>query len=196
MSIERSNLLGALCVLSLAHAASAYQNNGNFPITGEPATVQLPIAAAPAGQPVVTVKDGMLSVQAKDCSLRDVLTGIQKAVGMTVDMPPDVNERVVLQLGPGRIKEILAALMDGGKYNYVVISSASRPDGVDRLILTPRHEMVGDVAPTRNAVVMPSIVSPPPAAPDDGGETVANTVEKKADPNHPDDPPDEPEIPQ
>ena len=52
-------------------------------------------------------------------------------------------------LGPGPARDVLAALLNGSHFNYVMLGSAAHPDSVDRLILTSKSGGVPEPAPPR-----------------------------------------------
>ena len=105
-----------------------------------------------------------------------------------MEMPTDATERVVTHLGPGPPRDVMATLMNGSHFNYIMLGSAAQPDQVDRVILTP---MSGQTTHTDSAAAPlgPSGVAVPiegSTTPrrvriaeqpvDDGAETAANTV--------------------
>lgn len=93
----------------------------------------------PAVPPTVTYSDGQLTIVAENSTLQDILTGVRKATGATVDAPASsAGERVATRLGPGTPREVLAALLNGSRFDYILLSPAENPGGVRRLILSPR----------------------------------------------------------
>jgi hypothetical protein len=49
------------------------------------------------------------------------------------------NERVVAQLGPGQPRDVLNTLLNGSKFDYVILGVTGNPGAVQRVILTPRQ---------------------------------------------------------
>lgn len=104
----------------------------------EPVRPPLPQELPPV-PPTVTFHGGQLSIVAANSTLLDILTAVRKATGAAVDAPPGAaGERVATRLGPGRPREVLAALLDGSRFDYILLGSAQDPAGVRRLILSPR----------------------------------------------------------
>ena len=82
----------------------------------------------PAAAPRVTYENGLLSITAQNATLGDILREVRKLTGATIDVPPaGANERVVVQLGPGAPRDVLATLLNGTSFNYVMLGSASDP---------------------------------------------------------------------
>ena len=109
------------------------------------ATVDVPIAPMsaeelPARAPHVTYRDHQLYVDSDNATLPEVLTTICKAMGAQIDLPTNVeSDRVAFHLaGPAR--QVIAALLDDGKFGYVIVSSPEDPLEVQRLVLTSQSK--------------------------------------------------------
>ncbi len=93
----------------------------------------------PPVAPTVTYRGGLLTIVAQNSTLQDILTGVRKATGAAVDAPAaSADERVATHLGPGQPRDVLAALLNGSRFDYILLSSPENPGGVRRLILSPR----------------------------------------------------------
>ena len=104
----------------------------------EPARSPLPQELPPV-PPTVTFQGGQLSILAPNSTLLDILTAVRKATGAAVDAPAGAaGDRVATRLGPGRPREVLAALLAGSRFDYILLGSAHDPGAVRRLILSPR----------------------------------------------------------
>ena len=75
---------------------------------------------------------------AENSTLADILRAVRTQTGAAIEVPPNATERVVAHLGPGPARDVLAALLNGSHFNYVMLGSAAHPDSVDRLILTSK----------------------------------------------------------
>jgi hypothetical protein len=92
----------------------------------------------PALPPQVRYGRGQLTIVAENSTLADILRAVRAQTGAVVEIPPNANERVVTHLGPGKARDILAALLNGTHFNYVMTGSPLHPDSVERLILTSK----------------------------------------------------------
>ena len=105
-----------------------------------------PTPAPPAPVPpkprlVVSFRNGMLSINSDQASLSEVLFAVHQRTGAEIAIPAGAEqEKVVVQLGPAPAPEVLAHLLNGTKFNFLILSSASNPRDLDRVILSPRGE--------------------------------------------------------
>lgn len=92
--------------------------------------------------PTVTYQGGQLTIQSNNATLAQVLRSVQSMTGASFDIPASANsDRVVAQLGPGQPKDVLATLLNGSKFNYIILGSPEQPGSVQKLILTPRQNI-------------------------------------------------------
>lgn len=104
----------------------------------QPVPQPLTLEQSPAMPPQVTYHDDSLTIIAENSTLGDVLRAVRAKTGATVDIPANATERVVTHLGPGPSREILAALLNGSHFDYVLLGSASNPRVLERVILIPK----------------------------------------------------------
>src|SRR5271165_4348395 len=87
--------------------------------------------------PQVTYNSGQLTIIAHNATLSQVLHSVQSLTGSSVEMPASAsNERVVGQLGPGQPRDVLNSLLNGSKFNYIILGVAGNPGAVQKVILT------------------------------------------------------------
>lgn len=87
----------------------------------------------------VSFRDGMLSIHSNKATLSEVLFAVQQRTGAEVGIAAGAEqEKVVVDLGPGPAPEILARLLNGSKFNFLILSAANDPRQLDRVILSPR----------------------------------------------------------
>jgi hypothetical protein len=94
----------------------------------------------PAVPPVVTFRDGLLTVQALNSNLSSVLTAIRNKTGIEFEGAENVSERVAISLGPAPEGEVLSAILAGSKYDFVAIGRPDSPNIVQRVILTVKNK--------------------------------------------------------
>jgi hypothetical protein len=106
-------------------------------------------ATGPAVPPVVTYRDGLLTVQAANSSLGSVVTAIRNKTGIEFEGGENAAERVALSIGPAGEGEVLSQIFAGSKYDYVAIGRPDSPGIVERVILTvkSREGAPGSQAP-------------------------------------------------
>jgi len=92
----------------------------------------------PTSPPEVQFHQGKLTIRASNSTLGDILRAVGKETGASVDVPGNATERVVGQFGPGQARDVLASLLNGSHFNYVLVGSAENCFALDRVILTSR----------------------------------------------------------
>lgn len=92
----------------------------------------------PAIAPQVSYQAGMLSIQAENSTLSDILRAVRSKTGAQMDIPANATERVVGHFGPGPPRDVLASLINGSHFNYVLLGSPNDPAAVSQVILTSR----------------------------------------------------------
>jgi len=108
----------------------------------------------PAAVPVVTYIDGKLTVMANNSTLGDILRAIAAKTGASIDIPTAASERVVSQLGPAPARDVMAALLNGSHYNYVMVGTETNPNAVAHVILTAKSDRPEGSAPATPAANM------------------------------------------
>ena len=103
----------------------------------------------PARPPTVSYQNGQLSIIAPNSTLSDILQAVKTKTGAVIDVPAGANERVISRFGPGPARDVLAALLNGSHFNYVMIGSDANPASVAQVILTPR--VGGETPPVNQA---------------------------------------------
>lgn len=93
----------------------------------------------PPQPPIAQNTGGQLMIHASGQDFASVLRAVGTASGIDVEMPAEnAADPVFMNMGPVSAKEAIIALMDGTKYNYVIMGSRSDPGMVTRLILSER----------------------------------------------------------
>ena len=104
-----------------------------------------PVAAVPAPPPAaplhVTYEDGLLSISAQNAPLSDILAQLHQRTGATIDAPADMNERIVVELGPGPAVQVVAALLEATHFNYVIAGATNKPGAVQSIQLTVKPSL-------------------------------------------------------
>lgn len=120
--------------------------NTNYPATAARLSVPTPAPPKPALE--VSFQGGLLSINSNKANLSEVLFAIHEQTGAEIAIPAGAEqEQVVAELGPAPAPEVLAHLLNGSKFNFLILSSASDPHSLDRVILSSRPE--GPMPPPR-----------------------------------------------
>ena len=89
----------------------------------------------------VTYRDGLLTVHSNKATLSEVLYAVQQQTGADIAIAAGAEqERVVVDLGPAPAQEVVAGLLKGSRFNFLILNSAADPRKLDRVILSPRTE--------------------------------------------------------
>jgi hypothetical protein len=114
----------------------------------------------PPSPPQVTYSQGQLKISARNSTLSDVLAMVRTRTGTAIEGPMNqANERVVVELGPAPAGDVLRQLLEGSKFDYVILGSAGKP-GVERVILSVRGP-----APAQPVAHAAPAYEPPPEEP-------------------------------
>jgi hypothetical protein len=151
---------GAWClgIVSLAHAASP-QSPSPGPLKQAPLKKktkksqkpQLPaLPSGPTGPvqaipldsmapvpPQVSYQNAQLTIVAANSTLGDILRAVRKQTGAEIEIP-SATERVVTHLGPGPAREVMADLLNGSRFNYVLLGSPEDSAVLSRVVLVAK----------------------------------------------------------
>jgi hypothetical protein len=126
-----------------------------------PAPVVLPPEQTPAHAPVIAWDGQLLTVDAENSSLSDVLLGIRSRTGASIEMPASTSrERIAVHIGPAPIREVLSSLLYGTNFNYVIQSAEDDDGAVGKVILTARDGDQGGDAAASDTVAIDGRTNP------------------------------------
>ena len=129
----------------------------------------VPLDQVPAVAPKVTYKDNELTIVAHNSTLGDVLKAVHQQTGAELEVPSNATERVVADLGPGPARQVLADLLNGTHFNYVMVGSTSDPSAVQSIFLTPKtgaeSASSGGTRPRQGPEPPPATAVPEPEPP-------------------------------
>jgi hypothetical protein len=98
------------------------------PVPAIPLDSMAPVA------PQVSYQNSQLTIVAPNSTLGDILRAVKKQTGAEIDVP-SAPERVVTHLGPGPAREVLAELLNGSRFNYVLLGSPADDALLTRVVL-------------------------------------------------------------
>jgi hypothetical protein len=129
------------------------------------------VAAAPAGTvvsaqhpPVVTYRDGQLTINAQNSTLAEVLKLVAEKTGAVIEVPPGSGlDRIVEHTGPGQADDVLARLLNGSPFDFIIVGSPQRPHELTQVLLSLRQADTSASPPPQVAktVSSPFLYTPP-----------------------------------
>jgi hypothetical protein len=136
-------LLGVLCLGGWSSADTAHrQHKAKKPPLPPPLpsgpqgpVQQVPLDSMPAIAPQVNYADGQLTIVAPNSSLGDILRAVRKQTAAEMEIPSTATERVVTHLGPGPVRDVVAELLNGSRFNYVLLGSSADASVLTRVVL-------------------------------------------------------------
>jgi hypothetical protein len=89
----------------------------------------------------VSYSGRLLGIHANRVTLSAVLSAVQQKTGAQISLAPGADqEQVVVEFAPAPAPEVLARLLNGSKFNFLILSAPNDPGQLDRVILTNRGE--------------------------------------------------------
>lgn len=186
-------------VMSDAKVIGGPQNNSdgvdNFPPEPVPRPGLVAASFTPGSQHVsientakptleVSFRNGLLGIRANMVSLSQVLLAVQQRTGADISMAPGAEqETIVTDIAPAPAPEVLARLLNGSRFNFLILSATNDPAKLDRVILTARSD--GAVMPLppmpeqnnnpeEDAMTAAAAPQPGPVIPNPGGPPETN----------------------
>jgi hypothetical protein len=148
-------------------------------------------APAPPRKVEVSFTHGKLRIWADKASLAEVLAEVHRSTGAEMTMPPGSGQDpIVADLGPAPAREVLAALLYGSPYNFVIIGSDNDPSQLRGIFLTARQGGAGDNGMSYPAVQVGQVRQIPDQAmsapeAENPSEAAPANVEPDMSPNQP-----------
>lgn len=159
---------------------------------------QVPLDSIPAVAPQVSFEDGLLTIVAPNSTLGDILRGVRKHTSADIEVPANANERVATRLGPAPPREVVAELLNGSHFNYILLGSPDNANTLVRVVLVaktgPDNPEPAPGAAAGNAPAQPvaNAEAPEADATDEMAEDPADQTPVEAEqpaPTQPDQPP-------
>jgi hypothetical protein len=159
-------------------------------------------AQAPEKKVTISFQDGLLSLTSNKGSLADVLSQIGLATGADMSIPAGAEqEKVAASLGPGSPRDVLTQLLNGSRYNFIIMGSNADANKVARVLITVKSPGEADIPILPAPPAPPEADGAPPArdvaaaAPPSNMPTPANVPVVDAQQPQPDAPPPPPDAP-
>lgn len=106
--------------------------------TASTQTETAPMKGITPNPPIVKFENGLLSVDADNSMLTDVLYAISEKTGATIQLPfsDGMLDRVVIKIGPTTPRMVLSTLLEGTAYNYYLVEGSN--GRLEKVLLTPK----------------------------------------------------------
>jgi AMIN domain len=96
------------------------------------------LEAPPKPAMEVTFHDGLLRIHVERATLAQVLYEVQRQTGAEIAIPAGAeSEEMAAELGPAPAREVLAALLNGSRYNFIFVGN-NRGRNLEKAILSVR----------------------------------------------------------
>lgn len=98
----------------------------NAALTSDSSAPAAETAPAPPPKPAleVTFENGLLRIHTERATLSQVLFEIQRQTGAEIAIPAGAeSEEIAVELGPAPAREVLAALLNGSRYNFIFVGN-------------------------------------------------------------------------
>lgn len=138
---------GALClpIASLADTQATHhvqkikkQQLPPLPSGPQGPVQQVPLDSITPVAPQVTYENEQLTIVAPNSTLGDILRAVRKHTAAEIEIPASATERVVIHLGPAPAREVMAELLNGSRFNYVLLGSPQDANLLTRVVLVAK----------------------------------------------------------
>jgi len=133
-----------------------------------------PPPAKPEPKVEVRYENGRMSIWANRATLAEVLFEVHRKTGADVPIPAGAQQEIVVaSIGPAPVREVLASLLNGSQFNFIVVGYDGEPGKLKSLILTPRGQGASQpmITYTQPAVAQSAPPEPDPAQDSNQPET-------------------------
>jgi len=142
---------------------------------------QVPLDAMPAVAPEVSYQDGLLTIVAPNSTLADILRAVRKHTSADIEIPATASERVVTRLGPAPAREVMAELLNGSHFNYILLGSPDDANALVRVVLVAKPpDTPVPSAQAGNNPATPAAISAAADTPDAADDAVDDTPDQGA----------------
>lgn len=133
-----------------------------LPDSGGSGGTTVPTPSMAAAQPVpppppqkkveISFQDGRLGLTSNKASLAEVLNELRARIGAEIIVPPGAEQEVVaVSIAPSSPREAISRLLDGSRYNFIIVGTDADANQVERVVLSPKNN--AGVAPESQPVI-------------------------------------------
>jgi AMIN domain-containing protein len=136
----------------------------------KPVVYTPPVPAKPVPVLNVDFQNDRMGIVAHDVSLAQVLSEVQRKTGADIPIPSvAAQEHVVADIGMLPVRDALTALLNGSRFNFIMVGADNDPSKLKSLILTFRAGGISQPAiasPPSQPAVVDAVPEPEPAPAD------------------------------
>jgi len=113
---------------------------GTLPPSAQSITAAGAAAPPPPVKKVeVTLQDDKLRLVSNKASLAEVLNELRTQLNADIGVPVGADQEIVaVMLGPGTQREVISKLLEGSRYNFIIVGTDADANKVERVILSPK----------------------------------------------------------
>src|SRR5579871_3131501 len=101
-------------------------------------SLSAPSNVGPPVSPKVQYQNGLLTLEAPNSTLGDILAAIRSKTGIEFEGVGNPQDRVVAFLGPAPVDRVLAGLLHGSRFDYIILAQPTNEDVAQRVVLSLR----------------------------------------------------------
>jgi hypothetical protein len=115
-------------------------------VTTPAAKLSPPVAAPiqaikPATKVEVELRNGKLTIVANNATLAEVLYEVHRKTAADIPIPSGAErDQVTGNFGPGPAREVMASLLNGSRFNFILVASDTDPSQLRSVVLTARGD--------------------------------------------------------
>ena len=95
----------------------------------------------PATKVEVEFRNGKLTIGANNATLAEVLYEVHRKTGADIPIPSGAErDQVVGNFGPGPARDVMASLLNGSRFNFILLASDTDPSQLRSVVLTARGD--------------------------------------------------------
>jgi hypothetical protein len=102
----------------------------------------------------VTADGKLLTIQAKDCTLSEILDAVRAKTGASIDVSGGTSEHMTVKIGPGPARQVLSSLLAWTDFDYVIQGADADSVAIQSIMLIPKTKS----SPTAAAAGTPALV--------------------------------------
>lgn len=125
--------------------------------------------------PRITFQNGLLTLECTNSRLGDVLNGVRTKANIEFEGLDSAPERVAIKLGPAPADEVLSSLLQGSRFDYVILGQPQSPHTVEKVMLSAKSG--APMSAMENQPALKPQQQPPPEV-EEGEATEEQTLEQ------------------